>query len=328
VSIAKHLQYIVEKEQINADESVLCRVARLANGSMRDALSLLDKLLSYDAKNLTVEVANEIIPPPHDELAFAVVACVAQQDAAGALRALDDALQSGRTVDRFCDHLIEHFRTLMLLRVCGGETDIVDVSQSMRFKLSEQAEQFDAPTFVYMITLLEELRRNVKFSGAARALADAAVVRLAMSRQFTDIHKLIEQLDDETAGNDSIEPRASEKKKEAPSRAIAGRVVADRVVATETPRPQAAPSKNHNPEAVATRDAPRSDAHRPPPKKLSAAERDRVASDPLVERVKEAVNGTLMEVRSLGALKPPDTANDDHKTNASDDTESSLAAKE
>ena len=212
-SITKHLQRIVEKEQINADESVLRRVARLANGSMRDALSLLDKLLSYDAKNLTVEVANEIIPPPHDELAFAVVACVAQQDAAGALRALDDALQSGRTVDRFCDHLIEHFRTLMLLRVCGGETDIVDVSQSMRSKLSEQAEQFDAPTFVYMITLLEELRRNVKFSGAARALADAAVVRLAMSRQFTDIHKLIEQLDDDTAGNDSIAPRASKKKR-------------------------------------------------------------------------------------------------------------------
>jgi hypothetical protein len=48
----------------------------------------------------------------------------------------------------------------------------------------------------------------------------------------------------------------------------------------------------------------------------------------LVERVKEAVKGTLMEVRSLGALKPPDTANDDHKTNASDDTESSLAEKE
>ncbi|MEE9560118.1 MAG: hypothetical protein V3V64_04950, partial [Acidiferrobacterales bacterium] len=51
-------------------------------GSMRDALSLLDKLLSYESKCLTVEVADAVIPPPHDELAFAVTACVSNRDSA------------------------------------------------------------------------------------------------------------------------------------------------------------------------------------------------------------------------------------------------------
>ena len=60
---------------------------------------------------------------------------------------------------------------------------------------SSQADRFDAPTYVYMITLLEELRRNVKYSGAARALADAAIVRLSMSHQFSEIGSLIAHLE-------------------------------------------------------------------------------------------------------------------------------------
>jgi hypothetical protein len=87
-------------------------------------------------------------------------------------------------------------------------------------------------------------------------------------------------------------------------------------------------STNLNPDAAVQREAPRSDVLRPPPKKLSAAERDRVASDPLVERVMEAVKGTLLEVRSLGTFKPSITANVDHMTNASDEPKSSPADQE
>jgi DNA polymerase III subunit gamma/tau len=193
-SIAKHLGEIATKENIKVDEAVLRRVARLANGSMRDALSLLDMLLSYESKHLTAKIVDTILPPPHDELASDVIEAIAAGDAAQTLAALDTALQSGRTVDRFCDHLIEHVRTLMLMRTCGTETELVDVSASMRPALAKQAARFDPPTCVYMIALLEELRRNVKFSGGARALADAAMVRLAMSGQFTDIAELLKQI--------------------------------------------------------------------------------------------------------------------------------------
>ena len=79
----------------------------------------------------------------------------------------------------------------MLISVCGADTDLVDVPPSVRTELADQAKRFDAPTYVYMISLLEELRRNVKSSGAARALADAAIVRLAMSHKFTDLDALL-----------------------------------------------------------------------------------------------------------------------------------------
>ncbi len=80
--IAEHLRKILVQEKIEAEDGLLRRVARLASGSMRDALSLLDKLLSYGSGKLTAEVVAEILPPPHDELASAVVNRIAESDAA------------------------------------------------------------------------------------------------------------------------------------------------------------------------------------------------------------------------------------------------------
>ncbi len=217
--IAGHLDAILKMEGVKAEQAVVRRIARLGNGSMRDALSLLDKVLSYDPDHVTTEVVDELIPPAHDALAGALMTCVAEQDAAGSLAALDAALQSGRTVERFCEHLIEHVRTLMLMKVCGQDTELVDVAKSMRSDLGATAEQFDAPTYVYMVTLLEELKRNVKFSGAARSLADAAVVRLSMSRQFTDIDRILERLDEEVAPAGSAPSTGGAKKKLTPTHA-------------------------------------------------------------------------------------------------------------
>ncbi len=291
-AMTAHLAKIAAAEGVQAEEGVLRRIARLANGSMRDALSLLDQLLSYDSRQLTAAIVNEVLPPPHDELAAAVIDCVAARDAAGALRALDAALQVGRTVDRFCDHLIEHLRTLMLLRICGPDTDLVDVTATMRSTLAAQAEKFDAPTYVYMIALLEELRRNVKFSGAARALADAGVSRLAMCHQFTEIGAILSRLDG--TGSNAVSSAPALKKS----------TVSDHSTRRES---------------VSSPSAPTVDVSQPPAPRHSAAELERAARDPRVQRVKAAVDGTLLNIRpaapAVPSAVPPSEALDEGEPN-------------
>ncbi|MBI4717672.1 MAG: DNA polymerase III subunit gamma/tau [Planctomycetes bacterium] len=303
--IAAHLRRIVDAEKIPAEEAVLRRLARLANGSMRDALSLLDKLLSHAPDGLTSAHADEVIPPPHDELAAAVMAAIASADAAAALRALDAALQTGRTVERFCDHLIEHARTLMLLRVCGEDTDLVDVGAQLRSALARQSAGFDGPTFVYMIALLEELRRNVKFSGAARALADAAIVRLAMARQFSDLPELLSRL-----GVDGSRP-ASSPPNEAKKKELTPQPPADRAEGVDT-QPGGAAGFSGSPARGAPATAERAGATVGEPlPAVRTADWERVARDPLVQRAREAVDGTLFDVRPARNVPAPSTANDD-----------------
>ncbi len=280
VAMSAHLARIAKVEGVEAEEAALRRVARLANGSMRDALSLLDQLLSFDAHRLTLASVDEIVPPPHDELSLALVDCLGSRDAAGALRIFDQALQTGRTIERFCDHLIDHVRSLMLLRVCGAETDLVDAASTVRGRLVEQSAKFDAATYVYMITLLEELRRNVKYSGAARALADAAITRLAMAHQFSDLTQLLERLAE--GGSVAGAPTGGgDVKKNVDVIRPAGNAAA---------KVGAAPASRSGSVGAELRTATAA----PPPRR---AEWERAARDPLVERVKAAVDGTLLDVR-------------------------------
>ncbi len=285
--MAKHLAQIAKSEGIEAEEAVLKRVARLANGSMRDALSLLDKLLSYDPKRLTAETVNEVIPPAHDELSAAVMEAVAKNDPSAALQALDQALQTGRTVERFCDHLIDHVRTLMVARVCGAETDLVDVSDASRTALAQQAAEFDPPTYVYMIALLEELRRNVRSSGAARALADAAIVRLAMSKQFTDIRSLIEKA---AGSGPATQP---------PPTSAARSATDAKKNDTNSQRPPT-PLKSASASAVGAQAATQAMPQAQPRNR----DWEKALRDPLVQKVREAVDGTLMDVRPARAATP------------------------
>lgn len=307
-AITSHLSRIIEAEKIQAEDGVLRRVARLANGSMRDALSLLDKLLSYDAERLTQEVTDRVIPPPHDELSLGIIDRVSENDPGGALRALDEALQTGRTVEQFCTHLIEHLRTLMLLKVCGAQTDLIDVSTSMRETLVDQSTRFDGPTYVYMITLLEELRRTVKSSGAARALADAAIVRLAMSSRFSDINTLIQQIDRQApAALDTDGPLSlTAKKKQPESGAI--RATGRTVPATGTRVSDAAESER-TPEEPGVRESavPVAETALRVGARPSPTQWERASHDPLVQRVKAAVEGTLLGIKPA---TPPAEAGD------------------
>lgn len=316
-TIAAHLGKLCAAESVTIDEPVLRRVARLANGSMRDALSLLDKLLSFGGSHLTMAEVDELLPPSHDELAAAVIARVAEHDPAGALSALDAALQSGRTVDRFCDHLIDHVRTLMLLNVCGAETDLVDVPSSLRAALFERSKAFDPPTYVFMIALLEELRRNVKFSGAARALADAAMVRLALANQFSDIKRIIERLDG--LGGEAGRPSPSAA---SPSPRAPATPYPPRASSAQAPSPAQAPRAASPGQASRTAPAAEPSTRQPAPAKpagrdagqvppegtvalgdagtpqgqVDAATRERVLRDPYVQKVREMVDGTIIGI--------------------------------
>jgi DNA polymerase III gamma/tau subunit len=107
---------------------------------------------------------------------------------------LDRCLSGGHSLEQLCSSLIDYLRQLMVIRVCGAKTDLVDVPGPVRERLAGQAEQFDAAGFTYMIAVVEELRRSVRFSGSGRALTEAAMVRLASMERFSEVETLLANL--------------------------------------------------------------------------------------------------------------------------------------
>ncbi|MGB0717403.1 MAG: DNA polymerase III subunit gamma/tau [Phycisphaerae bacterium] len=361
--IGSHLAEVLEQENVEADEYVVRRIARLANGSMRDGLSLLDQLLSYESKKLTAEVVDLVIPPSHDEHAAAIMEAVANSDPAQALLSLDAALQTGRTVERLCDHLIEHVRALMLMKICGQDTELVDVPAQLRGTLYERSQSFDSPTYVFMISLLEELRRNARSEAGGRALADAAVVRLAMSQKFSSIGDLIERLESGQLPAGAPALPVAEKKKliaevhppaavnPAPQPSTTTAAPPAPVASAPTAPPPAAPTQaapapaevppasppqpalsddteprryhtdysegDINPPSDYNSEEQTAETARPEAMKipdagaLSSEEWQKAARDPLVMKVRDAVDGTLFDIRPAARPATANTESED-----------------
>jgi DNA polymerase III gamma/tau subunit len=188
--IAEHLKLICKKEKIDADEDALLLVAKAGAGSMRDSLSLLDRLLSVGEKNLNVEMIEQLLGMPRSQVIFDLVTAIGGGDVPAAISQADTIITNGLSVDSLIAALVDHLRNLLILRTCGPESKLVEVPGLPLSDLTKQAAAFDPAALSQDIVILEELRRHVRQSQAGRALLDATLVRMCLADQFTSIGEL------------------------------------------------------------------------------------------------------------------------------------------
>ena len=190
--IAEHLTNVLAGEQVQADAEVVWQLAQLGNGSMRDALSLMDRLIAGGKSPLTVQDLEETFGIPDQALVASLVDALAEGDVAESLRRTDALVQRGIAQDQLLEALIARLRHLMLLRACGDDTELVELSDEARAEAAKQAKRFDVAGLTYMIALCEGVERNGKFSSTPRALLDAAIARLALAEKMADVGALLE----------------------------------------------------------------------------------------------------------------------------------------
>jgi DNA polymerase-3 subunit gamma/tau len=199
--IAEHLQSVVKQEKLSAEPELIHAVARLGNGSMRDALSLMDRLMASGEKKLTVKLLEELLGLPDREIVAALIDAFADGDAKAALEKSDELMRRGISIDQLLDTLLERLRDLMILAACGEETELVELSDEARKSEAERAGRFDAAGLVHMIALCESIQRSAKSSSTPRALLDALLVRLAMTEKLADVTAVVTGSDAASAAN-------------------------------------------------------------------------------------------------------------------------------
>jgi DNA polymerase-3 subunit gamma/tau len=210
--IVGHLKTIAKSEKIDADEEALFLVAKAGAGSMRDSLSLLDRLLSVGEKTLSVEMIEQLLGLPRSQLIFDLAQAIGEAKVSDVLTQADRIIANGLAPDTLIASLIDHLRNLLIIRTCGADSTLVEVPGIALEDLQAQANQFDAIVLAQDIALLEELRRQLRTTQAGRALLDASLVRLALAEQFTQIGELLNA----TEGNSApgAAPDALKKKRD------------------------------------------------------------------------------------------------------------------
>ncbi len=193
-SIAGQLKSILEQEKIKYEEDLVLPLSKMANGSMRDALSLLDRMISTGIEPLSSQLVEEFLGCPNSEKIWNLIGQIGDSDAAETLAAVEALISTGISEVQVVDSLIDYMRDLMVVKSTGPESELLILTDQQRQRANELAEKFDIAALVYNISTLEKLRWAIKNSDTSRALLEASLLRFALSEHFLNVDELLSRL--------------------------------------------------------------------------------------------------------------------------------------
>jgi DNA polymerase-3 subunit gamma/tau len=177
--IRKRLQQVVDGEKVEVAPEVLEAVARAAHGGMRDAESLLDQLLAFKSKGLTLEDVSTVLGEARGEMFGRLLDAVRQGSAGGVFTGLAEIFASGIDTGAFTDQLLERFRALLALKAVGKNADLVDLPASDLDELDAQASGFTLEALLYAIQLILEAKRRLREGAPARVVLEVTLIKLS-----------------------------------------------------------------------------------------------------------------------------------------------------
>lgn len=189
--IVRRLRQVVDREKIEASDGVLAAVARAARGSMRDAESLLDQVVSFKSRGLTEDDVTTVLGEAGGARLTELVEAVRTGDAGKVLTAVGGIFEAGVDPAAFTDQLLERFRALLAIKACGRDAELVDLPESDLAECARQAEGFTLEALLYGLQGLLEARRRVKEGAPPRLVLEVALVKLARSTDLVSLAELL-----------------------------------------------------------------------------------------------------------------------------------------
>jgi DNA polymerase III subunit gamma/tau len=178
----KHLEEICEKEEIKADKASLQVIAQKSEGCMRDALSILDKIVSFTNGELNYATTLEHLNILDADCYFRLLECMQQQDLAGAMLQYDDINRKGFEGDLVLNGFAEFIRNLL---VCKDEKAAVllDVVESFKDKYISTAKQVGPALLISALNILNDAEINYKAARNKRLHVELALIKLCYLQQ-------------------------------------------------------------------------------------------------------------------------------------------------
>jgi len=188
--IVERLKQIVASEKMLADDEALQLIARRAGGSMRDAQSLLDQLLSFGSEKLTAAQVNQLLGTANEERIAALAGAVLDKNAARALELLGETVDLGLQLGELLDQLIEYWRDLMIVQCTKDDSQALSVTGANRQALKQQAGRLQLDTILAGLDILATARTRLRGTSQGRVLLEMALVRLSRLEELVSLSQL------------------------------------------------------------------------------------------------------------------------------------------
>lgn len=194
-TIAGRLRELADAEGIDAEDAALNYVARMADGSMRDALSLLDQCNAfYIGQKLKYENVLEVLGAVDTSVFGRLLGYIAAQDTTAVIRLVDEIVMQGRELTQFVVDFTWYLRNLLMIQSSGDLTDLVEASEDQLRTMQEEAALVDASTLMRYIRIFSDLSGQVRYSTQKRVLVEVALIKLCQPAMERNLDSLINRL--------------------------------------------------------------------------------------------------------------------------------------
>lgn len=195
-TIAGRLTELMEKEQVPVEERAIRYIAKAADGSMRDALSLLDQCIAfYLGQELTYDKVLETLGAVDTEIFSRLLRQILDKNISGAIAVIDEMVIEGREMGQFVTDFTWYLRNLLLVQSSDDMEDVLDISSDNLALLKEEAQMVDAEVLMRYIRIFSELGNQIKYATQKRILIEINVIKLCKPEMEQDYASLIDRVD-------------------------------------------------------------------------------------------------------------------------------------
>jgi DNA polymerase-3 subunit gamma/tau len=192
--ITKHLAHIAKLEKVKIDEAALHAIARGADGSMRDAESTLDQLISFCGDKIEEADVLSMFGLAAQSQILGLSKAVLAGEIQTALTQLNELAQNGKDLGRLLSDLLNHFRNLLIFQVSRGDLNLLEVSEAEVAALKEQSGLANTESLTRILEVLTDSELRLRDTASRKILLEVAMLKAIEARNAISLDSVLKQL--------------------------------------------------------------------------------------------------------------------------------------
>jgi DNA polymerase III subunit gamma/tau len=192
--IAGRLEEIAKKENLKIEQGAMAVIARMAEGSLRDALSLLEQARAYCGDTIPDKEVRELLGVVPDDALEELVGAIAGGSADRALGLVHTFQKEGRNLQHFCREAIRHMRNLLIARTCGADSEMIAATPDQRPALAKAAALFGEEDLTRFFQILLQTDDDLRRKPDPRVHLEMGLLRLINAARLAPLEELLAEL--------------------------------------------------------------------------------------------------------------------------------------
>ena len=201
--IVAALEGIARKENLDADAGALAVMARAADGSLRDGMSLLEQARAYCGEKITEQQVRELLGVVPAEVLDELVGAIEARSTDRALALVHRLLAEGQNLQQFCREAIGHFRNLLIVRACGADSELVTAPAEDRARLAKAAALFAEEDLTRFFQILLNIDGDLRHKLDPRLHLEMGLLRMVNAARLGPLEELLGELSGNAALRDA-----------------------------------------------------------------------------------------------------------------------------